>query len=213
MNETSESFLHSLTEAELSVLLRNAKKKVYPKNKQIMSEGDASNSAFIINSGQVKVFLSDDAGKEIVLSFMGPGEYFGEMSLIDREVRSAGVMTTEDTELTEISQKNFRECLQQHPDLTERIMMGLVSRLREANRKISDLALKDVHERVANMLLDLAEEKGGKLVIDNKPTHQQIANVVGASREMITRILKTMSTDGLIEITPSQIVILNQRLR
>ncbi|HEX5365028.1 MAG TPA: cyclic nucleotide-binding domain-containing protein [Gallionella sp.] len=213
MNDTSNSFLHELNDGELDILLRNGQKKFYAKNKLIIDDGDHSSSAYIINSGKVKVFLSDDQGKEIVLCFLEAGEYFGEMALIDKEERSAAVMTMEDTELTEISQASFRECLKAHPELAERIMLGLVTRLREANKKISSLALEDVHERVANMLIDLAVKHNGQLVIDDKPTHQHIANIVGASREMITRILKNMSADGHIEITGKQIIILNGQLR
>lgn len=213
MNDTSQSFLNTLNESELEILLEKGQKKSYPKNKLIIDDGDLSSSAYIINSGKVKVFLSDDQGKEIVLSYLEAGEYFGEMALIDQEERSAAVMTVEDSELTEISQKSFRECLRAHPELAERMMLGLVSRLRDADKMISSLALQDVHERVANMLAKLAVKKDGKLVIDDKPTHQHIANIVGASREMITRILKNMSTDGHIEINGKQILIKDRRAR
>lgn len=213
MNDTSQSFFTTLNEAELALLQEKGQKKTYAKNKLIIDDGDRSSSAYIINSGRVKVFLSDDQGKEIVLSYLEAGEYFGEMSLIDQEARSAAVMTVEDSELTEISQKNFRECLRAHPELAERMMLGLVSRLREADKMIASLALEDVHERVANMLAKLAVKKDGKLVIDDKPTHQHIANIVGASREMITRILKNMSTDGHIEIIGKQILIKDRRAR
>lgn len=213
MNDTSQSFLNTLNESELEILLEKGQKKSYPKNKLIIDDGDRSSSAYIINSGKVKVFLSDDQGKEIVLSYLEAGEYFGEMALIDQEERSAAVMTVEDSELTEISQKSFRECLRAHPELAERMMLGLVSRLRDADKMISSLALQDVHERVANMLAKLAVKKDGKLVIDDKPTHQHIANIVGASREMITRILKNMSTDGHIEINGKQILIKDRRAR
>lgn len=213
MNDTSQSILNTLNESELEILLSKGQKKSFPKNKLIIDDGDRSSSAYIINSGKVKVFLSDDQGKEIVLSYLEAGEYFGEMALIDQEERSAAVMTVEDSELTEISQKSFRECLRTHPEVAERIMLGLVSRLRDADKMISSLALQDVHERVANMLAKLAVKKDGKLVIDDKPTHQHIANIVGASREMITRILKNMSTDGHIEIIGKQILIKDRRAR
>jgi len=178
------------------------------KNTLIMGEGDLSCCAYIINSGKVKIFLSDEHGKEIVLSELKSGEYFGEMALIDKEERSAAAMTMEDTELTVISQKNFRECLQSYPEIAERIMLGLVTNLREANKKISSLVFMDAYERVANMLLALAKNQKGLLVIDEKPTHQHIANVVGTSREMITRILKNMAADGFIKIAGKQITVM-----
>lgn len=175
-----------------------------------MDEGDNTSCAYIINSGKVKIFLADEHGKEIILSELKSGDYFGEMALIDKEERSAAVMTMEDSELTVISQKNFRECLQTHPEIAERIMLGLVTNLREANKKISSLVFTDAYERLANMLLGLATKQNGLLVIDQKPTHQHMANVVGASREMITRILKNMAADGFIKIAGKQIVVLKR---
>lgn len=207
MNDTSTSLLASLKKNELEVLLRNAQKKSYGKNAIVIDEGDRSDSAYFINSGKVKIFLSDKNGKEIVLCILQAGEYFGEMSLIDKEERSAAAMTMEDTELTIISQRNFRDCLRTNPEIAEHIMLGLVTRLREANKKISSLALMDVNERVENLLQELAKERDGALVIDDKPTHQHIANSVGASREMISRILKNMTASGHIEVSGKQLFI------
>jgi CRP/FNR family cyclic AMP-dependent transcriptional regulator len=212
MNNSPQSFLRTLENKELNILLRNGQKECHVKNTLIMGEGDLSSCAYIINSGRVKIFLSDEHGKEIILSELKAGEYFGEMALIDKVERSAAVMTMEDTELTVISQKNFRECLQSYPEIAERIMLGLVTNLREANKKISSLVFTDAYERVANMLFVLAKTQNGMLVIDEKPTHQHIANVVGASREMITRILKNMTADGCIKIDGKKIVLLKQPL-
>ncbi|MDD5299304.1 MAG: cyclic nucleotide-binding domain-containing protein [Gallionella sp.] len=202
-----QSILGSLKKSELDILFCNGQQESYEKNTIIIDEGDHSNSAYIINSGRVKVFLSDEQGKEIVLSELKAGEYFGEMALIDKNERSAGVMAMECTKLTVISQKNFRECLQSNPDISERIMLGLVANLREANKKISSLVFMDAYGRVRNMLLELAEDQDGLLVVDEKPTHQHMANVVGASREMITRILKNMVADGHISIEGKRILI------
>lgn len=210
MTDTTTSLLGILRKNELDILLHNGQKKFYAKNTLIIDEGDHSNCAYIINSGKVKVFLSDENGKEIVLSMLKAGGYFGEMALIDQANRSAAVTTMEETELTVISQKNFRECLISHPEIAERIMLGLVTRLREANKKISSLALMDAYQRVANMLLELARENDGQLVIEDKPTHQHIANIVGVSREMISRILKSMGTSGHIRVAGKKILILNR---
>lgn len=207
MINSMQSILGSLKKSELDILFCNGQQESYEKNTIIIDEGDHSNSAYIINSGRVKVFLSDEQGKEIVLSELKAGEYFGEMALIDKNERSAGVMAMEYTKLTVISQKNFRECLQSNPDISERIMLGLVANLREANKKISSLVFMDAYGRVRNMLLELAEDQDGLLVVDEKPTHQHMANVVGASREMITRILKNMVADGHISIEGKQILI------
>lgn len=207
MSNSPQSILGSLRKNELDTLFGNGRREFHEKNVVIIDEGDHSNSAYLINSGKVKVFLGDEQGKEIVLSELEAGEYFGEMALIDRDERSAGVMTMEYTELTVISQKSFRECLQSNPDISERIMLGLVTNLREANKKIAGLVFMDAYGRVANMLFALAKDQDGLLVIDEKPTHQHIANVVGTSREMITRILKNMVADGHISIEGKRILI------
>lgn len=212
MNDLTAHLLSTLKKSELNILFRNGQKRACAKNTLIIEEGDRTNCAYIINSGKVKIFLSDKQGREIVLSVLEAGDYFGEMALIDSKNRSAAAMSLEDTELTTINQNNFRECLQSRPDIAERIMLGLVTRLREADEKISSLALMGVHERVANMLLGLAKDQNGLLVVEEKPTHRHIANVVGASREMVTRILKRMVADGRIRIAGRRIVILNRTL-
>lgn len=213
MSDSTTSLLHILRKSDLNVLMHNGQKKRYPKNTLIIDEGDRPDCAYIINSGKVKIFLRGEQGKEIVLSILSEGGYFGEMSLIDKEACSAAVLTMEDTELTAISRKNFWNCLHAHPEIAERIMLGLVTRLREANKKISSLALMDAHERVANMLLGLARKQDGQLVIEDRPTHQHIANIVGTSREMITRILKDMTAAGHISIDGKKLVILNPALK
>jgi CRP/FNR family cyclic AMP-dependent transcriptional regulator len=213
MSDSTTPLLHILRKSDLNTLMRNGQKKLYPKNTIIVDEGDRPDCAYIINSGKVKIFLSDEHGREIVLSILKDGGYFGEMSLIDKEACSAAVMAMEDTELTAISRKNFWDCLHAHPEIAERIMLGLVTRLREANKKISSLALQDAHERVVDTLLGLAQEQDGQLIIENRPTHQHIANLVGTSREMITRILKDLTTAGHISIDGKRLVILNPGLK
>ena len=210
MNIHATHLLRMLNKDKLDTLLRNGQKKFYPKNTFIINEGDMSPCAFVINSGKVEILLCDEQGKEIVLSILKQGEHFGEMSLIDGDARSAAVKAVEDTELTIISKESFRGCLRAYPEIAEQIMLGLVTRLREANRKISSLALMDVHSRVANMLNDFAKEKDGQLVIEEKLTHQHIANIVGASREMISRILREMVADGRIKIDRKRIIILKK---
>lgn len=210
MNIHNAHLLQILSQDALDVLLQNGQRKFFPKNSLIVNEGDNSPCAFIINSGRVEILLCDEQGRQIVLSILQPGEHFGEMSLIDNEVRSAAVKALEDTELTVISKETFRKCLRSHPEIAEQIMLGLVIRLREANKKISSLALMDVHERVASMLNSHAKEINGRLVIEERLTHQQIANFVGASREMISRIMRKMAADGDIQLEGRHIVILKR---
>ena len=207
MNNSPQNLFSTLRKKELDVLFRDGKQEFYKKNTTIISEGDLSDCAYIIHSGKVKIFLSDKQGKEIVLTELTTGDYFGEMALIDRNKRSATVTAMEDTQLTVISRQSFRECLQANPDISERIMLGLVTTLRAANKKISGLVFMDTQERVANMLIDLAYAQDGKLVVDKTPSQQHIANTVGASREMISRIFRNLAADGHISILGKRIVI------
>lgn len=186
------------------------KEVFYKKNTVIINEGDRSSCVHIIRSGKVRIFLKGGRGKIMVLGELKAGEYFGEMSLIDKNGSSTSAMAVEDTEVMEISQNNFRKYMRSNPDVAERIMLSLVTDLRKAHAKISNLAFVDVYGRVANMLLALAEDQNSLLVVNEKPSQQHMANVVGASREMISRILKKMVVAGDIRMVGKQIVIKRQ---
>jgi len=207
MINSPQYLLGLLKEDELNALILSGKRGGYKKNKIIIDEGDYSDSAYFIHSGKVKIILSDEHGREIVLRELASGEYFGEMSLIDKKQRSATVMVTEDAELTVISQKDFRKCMRSNPIISEQIMLGLITNLREANKKISSLVFSGAYTRVMNMLLSLAKEQNGLLLVEKKPTQQHIANVVGVSREMVSRILRNMADDGHINISGKRIEI------
>ncbi len=187
------------------------KKRFYPKNAIILNEGDPSSFLYLINSGRIKVYLSDEQGHEIVLNIMEEGEYFGEMALMDNRARSASVMTLENSQLTLISKEDFDKCLSDHPELISSLILGLIGKIRNANKKIGSLALMDVYGRVASALLQLAREHQGRLVIEKKPTHQEIANLVGASREMVSRIMHYLAEGGYISYDEKKRIILNER--
>lgn len=207
MLNSPQNLLGTLRKKDLDTLFRNGKQAFYRKNACIINEGDLSNCAYIIHSGRVKIILGDSLGKEIVLSELATGDYFGEMALIDQSKRSATVIAMEDTELTVISRQSFIECLRLNPHISEQIMLGLVTNLREANKKIAGFVFTSAYERVVNMLLALANDKDGLLVINEKPTQQYMASVVGVSREMISRILKSLVNDGHIKISGKRMVI------
>jgi CRP/FNR family cyclic AMP-dependent transcriptional regulator len=207
MNNSPQNLLSSLRKNELDILFRNGKRESFAKNAIIINEGDLSDSAYIIHSGKVKIILSDSHGKELVLSELTAGDYFGEMALIDQSKRSASVMAMVDTELTVISRQSFRECLRTNPGIVDQIMFGLVTNLRKSNQKISSLVFMSAYDRLANMLLALAKDKDGSLVIDKHPTQQHIAGVVGVSREMISRIFKSLVDDGHIKVMGKRIMI------
>lgn len=205
------SLFSDLSEAELQSISSVTAVRTYPKNTIIISEGDNSDSLYAILSGKVKVYLSDDEGREIIINIQGTGEYFGELALLDDAPRSASVMTLEETRLAVISKSAFEECLTKHPELGLRIIRELSARLRHLTQNVKSLALMDVYGRVARTLLDMAEPAGDKLEIRQKLTQRDIASMVGASREMVSRILKDLSTGGYITIQNKTITI-NEKL-
>ncbi len=200
-----------LSEADIDAVSSLAVTRNYPKNTLVMCEGDESDSLYIVLLGKVKVFLSDEEGKEITLNIQGEGEYFGELAMLDEAPRSASVMTTEVTKLAVISKKSFDECMKNNPDIAMKVMRGLARRLRELTENVRSLALMDVYGRVARLLLEMAEEKEGKKVIFQRLTQRDIASMVGASREMVSRILRDLSVGGYITIE-RKIITINERL-
>lgn len=205
------SLFAGLSEADRDAINKLAVTRSYAKNTLVMCEGDRSDSLYILLSGKVKVFLSDEEGKEVTLNTQGPGEYFGELAMLDEAPRSASVITVEDTKLAVISKAAFDECLEKNPKIALTLIRGLARRLRELTENVRNLALMDVYGRVARTLLDLAEEKDGKLVISQKLTQREIASMVGASREMVSRILRDLSVGGYITIE-NRVITINERL-
>lgn len=200
-----------LQEEELNALLRVAVAKNYAKHAIILREGDKTDALYIITSGKVKVMLSTGGGKEVILAILGKSEFFGEMALLDEQPRSADVVAMEPTQLLVISKTDFINCLAHNPQMSFRIMQGLIQRLRSADRKIQSLALMDVYGRVARTLLELAKPEGGRLVVGEKLSQQDLADMIGASREMVSRILKDLSLSGHIRFEAKKIIV-NQEL-
>lgn len=177
----------------------------YPKNSILLMEGDENSQLFVIQSGQVCVYTDDSEGRQLVLNYMGPGEYFGELSLIDNKPRSASVSATEDSSVLCISSDNFRSFMRDHPQLYEPLLVELVQRIRELTGNVKDMALLDVYGRVAHTLERLCGANAEK---PPKLTHQDIANMVGASREMVSRVMKELVVGGYIEVQQKHIRIL-----
>jgi CRP/FNR family cyclic AMP-dependent transcriptional regulator len=186
-----------------AVLIR----KPYPKNSTVIAAGDPADALYIVISGRLKVMMGDKEGREIILAFLTQGEVFGEMGLIDQAPRSATVVAVESCELLAITRADFTKCLQKNFDLTMNVIRGLVKRLREADKKIGSLALMDVCGRVARLLLEMAETVDGQKVVTKKLPKKQIAKMIGATREMVTRVMKEMETSGHIEVRAHQILL------
>ena len=184
--------------------------KTYRKNTIVINEGDETDSLYLILSGRVKVFLSSEDGREAVLNHQGPGEYFGEMSLIDRQPRAASVMTVEPARLMILSRGDFMRCLASNPEIALNLIEPMTSRIRMLAQNVSNLALLDVYGRVARTLLQHASEEDG-VMMTGKLTQQEIADMVGASRAMVSRILKDLRTGGYIDVEKKRIII-NQQL-
>jgi CRP/FNR family cyclic AMP-dependent transcriptional regulator len=202
MTNTSRS--DSLTAAELRALSEGGAIKSFKKHAVIVSEGDETDSLFVILSGRVKIFVADESGKEVVLGTQGPGEYFGEM-VLDGGPRSASVMTLEPSRFVAIPRRKMRDFLRAQPDFAIRLVEKLIRRSRALTASVKNLALMDVYGRVARLLLELAEEDGGALVIREKLTQQDIASRIGASREMVSKILNDLAAGGYLSTAHKRI--------
>ncbi|WP_263771029.1 Crp/Fnr family transcriptional regulator [Propionivibrio soli] len=211
--KTSEALLQNiplfagLTEAQREQIARMAVRRKVQRNTTIVHVGASTDSLFVIVQGSAKVLNRDEEGREVILTLLGAGECFGEMGLIDGSPRSADVVATENCELLVIAKSDFTHALAENFDLCLNIMKSLVLRLREANRKIESLALMDVYGRVAKLLLDFSEKEGAVRCIRRKVTKQDIAKMVGASREMVSRVMKDLETSGYIRVEPGRIVL------
>jgi CRP/FNR family transcriptional regulator, cyclic AMP receptor protein len=189
-----------LPEHQLALLTSVVSRKRFSRGAAIIAAGDSTDSLYVVISGRLKVMISDDEGREVILSMLGPNEYFGEMGLIDDHPRSASVVCVEPCEVLALSKRDFKKCLEDNFEMTVTVMRGLVKRLREADRKIGSLALMDVYGRVARLLLEMSETVDGQKVVIKKLAKQDIAKMIGASREMVSRVMKDLQTAGAIEV-------------
>ena len=196
-----------LGDSELTAIANMATTRSLPANSVVVNEGDQTNSLYVINSGKVKIYLADENGKEVMLGISGPGEYFGEM-VLDGGPRSASVMTLEPSKFSIIQKEDLEKYLHNHPEVALNIIKHLINRIRALTDNVKSLALLDVYGRFRKLLLDLAIEEDGKMVIKEKLTQKDMANRVGSSREMISRILRELTVGGYIEINQKKISIL-----
>jgi CRP/FNR family cyclic AMP-dependent transcriptional regulator len=201
--------LAPLTESTLKAIAKEGVVRTFPKGSILINEGDTSESLFIVLAGRVKVYASNAAGREIVLSFFGPGEYVGEMSL-DGSPRSASVMTVEPTTCAVVTRASFREFVLAHPEFAMHLIGKLIQRVRTTTENVKSLALSDVYGRLVRLLSTLAVERDGVMCVPEKLTQQDIAERVGASRDMISRLLKDLVGGGYLSIQERTITILKK---
>ena len=196
----------TLSEADLIVMGSHGIARSYPRNTIIVTEGDTTDSLYIILEGRVRAFVSDGEGHDMVLSTQGPGEYFGEMAL-DEGPRSASIMTLEPSRFLVVQKNDLRNFVMENPAFALSLIEKLIHRARSLTASVKSLALMDVYGRVARLLLELAEEAGDKLTIPQRLTQQEIASRIGASREMVSRILKDLSSGGYLTQSRTGIVL------
>jgi CRP/FNR family transcriptional regulator, cyclic AMP receptor protein len=193
-------------EADLHALAARTVTRSYPKQAIIVNEGDESDSLYLILAGRVKIYLADEHGKELILAIKGPGQYFGEM-VLDEQPRSASVVTLEPAQFAILSRADFRAFLLTHAGVALQLIQNLIRMARGLNQNVRSLAMLDVYGRVARILLELAVERDGKLQIPEKLTQKDIAARVGASREMINRILRDLTAGGYVSVEDGRITI------
>ena len=187
-------------------------KRRYRRGELVVEHGKKSNALFILLTGRARVLTADSRGREVILAVLESGDYVGEMSLIDNEPHSATVRAEIQTDMLILGRPEFARCLPENSSLSYAIMRGLVARLRSADRQIESLALLDVYGRVARSLLDMADTIGEVKIIRNKVSRQDLAKVVGASREMVSRVMKDLEVRGMIATQENGSVILKERL-
>jgi len=198
-----------LSEAEIARLGDIARDRSYPKNSVILFEDDPGDSLYVVVTGLVKVVLIGEDGREVILSVLKEGDFFGEMSLIADQPRSAHVIAMEDSNLLVVRREDFQHRLREAPGIAVGMLRAMSRRLREADEKIGGLVLLDVNGRVAKLLLSMADENDG-VHITRRVTHHTIAQMVGSSRETVSRTMRELADRGHIEVTRKAITIRNR---
>lgn len=203
----------TLTQAQAESVADAVVKRRFKRGEVIVEQGKKSNFLAIVLTGRARVVTQDSRGREVILATMNPGDYVGEMSLIDNQPHSASVRAEVQTDVLILGRVEFARCLPENTSMAYAVMKGLVLRLRHADRKIESLALMDVYGRVARALLEFAQpDREGQLVIRDRVSRQDVAKMIGASREMVSRVMKDLEERGFIETTPDGSTIIKERL-
>ncbi|MEO7241371.1 MAG: Crp/Fnr family transcriptional regulator [Variovorax sp.] len=203
----------ALTATQASSISDAIIKKRFRRAEMIVEQGKKSNALYILLTGRARVMSTDSRGREVILATLGPGDHIGEMSLIDDEPHSATVRTEVQTDVLMLGREGFARCLPESSSMSNNIMRGLVRRLRHADRKIESLALMDVYGRVARSLLEFAVDDGaGNLTVRDKVSRQDLAKMVGASREMVSRVMKDLEVRGFVNTREDGSMLIKERL-
>lgn len=203
-----------LTASQAASVADAVVKRRFKRGEPIVEQNKKSDALSIILTGRARVLTSDDRGREVILATLRPGDYVGEMSLIDNEPHSATVRAEIQTDVLILGRLEFARCLPENSSMAYALLKGLVQRLRYADRQIESLALMDVYGRVARALLEFASDDGeGNALIRDKVSRQDLAKMVGASREMVSRVMKDLEGRGFIETRPDGSMLVRERLQ
>jgi CRP/FNR family cyclic AMP-dependent transcriptional regulator len=206
MTDMSAPFAH-LDEHSLRALVPGGAVRSYAKNVVIVSEGDMTDSLYVVLSGRVKAFVSDENGREAVVNTIGVGDYFGEL-VLDGGPRAASIMTLEPCRLYVIPQADVERLLGGNPAFAHDLLHKLIGKVRSLTGRVADLALKDVYARLVKFIDENAVEAAGRRAVPERLTQNEIAARIGGSREMVSRILKDLAAGGYVAIESKQIVVL-----
>lgn len=200
----------------VDTFLSHCHRRQYSPKSTLIHAGDKSDRLYYIVRGSVSVIVEDDEGREIIVAYLNDGDFFGEMGLFEEDVdeRTAWVRAKSECEIAEISYSKFHELRQEHPEFMFALCRQMARRLRNTTRKVSDLAFVDVTGRVARALLDLSQQPDAMTHPDGmqiKITRQEIGRIVGCSREMVGRVLKTLESQGLVSVSGKTMVVFGTR--
>lgn len=204
-------FLSKLSDDMLVKLAERAKPIKFQKQSTIIMEGDTTSSLYIILSGKVRIFGSDDKSKELTLMIQEAGSYFGEIALLSDEPRSASVVALENTTCAVISKTDFINWLMQHPEVAIMLLGVLSNKIRQLTEKAKQMALSNVYERIIIALQEMAEVDGEVRVIHNKPSQEDLAKMIGSSREMVNKVMQELIKGGYVTIREKDLII-NKKL-
>ena len=190
----------NLCESDHNLLLQVARRRNYPRHTLLIQEGEPGESLYLLRKGRAKVYIGDDSGREVILAILGPGDFFGELAMIDDAPCSASVMSLEESEFLSIGKHEFQRVLASSSGMAADLLKVLACRLRDADLRIESLALKDVQGRVVQVLHSLVERENGELVVPPHITHRDIAAMVGATREVVTRAFHVLEDKGVVRV-------------
>jgi len=202
-----------LREEELEDISKMAMQQVYKKDNMVLIEEEVGSTMFVILNGRVKISRISDEGREVILSILVDGDFFGEMAILDGQARSANAVTLEETKMLVIRRDNFLRILHKYPQIAINLLKELAHRLRRSDAQIKSLSLQNALGRVASTLLRIADDSGiikqGRVEISHLPPQQDLANMAGTSRETISRVIKSLNQLGYVEKHGSKLIILD----